>query len=67
MIRLGLALIPDVRPAELDQQFLNSGAGKDKPEKKGKKKNKKRRSDWGERPNLRDRLRSPQRMVGRCS
>jgi hypothetical protein len=26
----------------LDQQFLNSGAGKDKPEKKGKKKNKKK-------------------------
>ncbi len=32
----------DARPAELDQQFLNSGAGKDKPEKKGKKKNKKK-------------------------
>jgi hypothetical protein len=29
-------------PAELDQQFLNSGTGKDKPEKKGKKKNKKK-------------------------
>ena len=28
--------------AELDQQFLNSGAGKAKPEKKGKKKNKKK-------------------------
>ncbi|MFO1483790.1 MAG: hypothetical protein U1F71_10570 [Verrucomicrobiaceae bacterium] len=32
----------DARPDELDQQFLNSGAGKDKPEKKGKKKNKKK-------------------------
>ncbi|HRJ08773.1 MAG TPA: hypothetical protein PK490_13530 [Prosthecobacter sp.] len=32
----------DARPAALDQQFLNSGAGKDKPEKKGKKKNKKK-------------------------
>ncbi len=32
----------DARPAELDQQFLESGTGKDKPEKKGKKKNKKK-------------------------
>jgi hypothetical protein len=29
-------------PSALDQQFLNSGAGKDKPEKKGKKKSKKK-------------------------
>lgn len=42
MIRLGLALIPDVRPAELDKQFIESGAGKEKPQKKGKKKNKKK-------------------------
>jgi arylsulfatase A len=32
----------DARPAELDKQFMESGAGKDKPEKKGKKKNKKK-------------------------
>ena len=32
----------DARPAELDQQFMDSGAGKDKPEKKGKGKNKKK-------------------------
>lgn len=28
----------EARPAALDQQFRNSGAGKNKPEKKGKKK-----------------------------
>lgn len=32
----------DARPAELDKRFMESGAGKDKPEKKGKKKNQKR-------------------------
>ena len=31
----------DARPAAIDQQFLNSGAGKDKPERKGKKNKKK--------------------------
>jgi hypothetical protein len=32
----------DARPVALDKEFLNSGASKDKPEKKGKKKNKKK-------------------------
>jgi arylsulfatase A len=32
----------DARPAALDKEFLDSGAGKDKPEKNGKKKNKKK-------------------------
>ncbi len=32
----------DARPAELDKQFMDSGAGKDKPEKKGKGQNKKK-------------------------
>jgi len=32
----------DARPAGLDQQFIESGSGKDKPEKKGKMKNQKK-------------------------
>ena len=32
----------DARPAELDKQFMESGSGEDKPEKKGKKKNPKK-------------------------